>query len=239
MFLPKRFIKNNQNRLYQYFISDAKNDEKKISVFFTVFLRICGLSTALMASSLEVTRVLGLDSIELPESPIKLVQQPIITVGSPFTVEGFLQAVLLIGLPLASRFTIPDRILASIAIRKIRDHNIVQTVPSRNLSRISGSWGIATFVIFFFHGLLVNPNQVQLLALYSLMFAMIIGLPTCISSLFYAYEIEARIQPKLRKYLTNELGIKISSLRGMFIISSDSTIEKTRLISCLSSYQSS
>jgi len=65
------------------------------------------------------------------------------------------------------------------------------------------------------------------------MFAIIIGIPICIMSLFYTYEIEPRIQPKLVKYLTEDLGIEVTSLEDMISKSRGSVGEKQRAIACL------
>lgn len=233
-FLPRKLDRHNP-ALARYFMSDTKPDEKKYVVFFTVFLSIWGFATALVVATVEVIRALGLDSADIPIEPlIRITPEPIFTAPSPLTIEGFLVIAFLIGIPSASRMILPDRILSSAGIRRIRRHNIVQSIPHRNLSMMSGLWGIASFVLLFFSGVLVNEYNAYLWMASSLMFAMIIGIPICIMSLFYVYEIERRIQPKLVKYLIEELGLRVSSLEDMIAKSKGLPPEKQRPIACLS-----
>jgi hypothetical protein len=130
-----------------------------------------------------------------------------ITIPSPNQPLGFILVTSLFGIVLAYQMVIPKRILSLGNLVQKDPYGIAYPFLSKmgNLTMMLGS---LPFIFFFYSEIFDGTKSYDGIYGFTFFFTILVGLPIAIFCLFYVYNIENKIKPKILSYLRNELKIK-------------------------------
>lgn len=205
-----RKLKKGSPELANCFISNQEIIETKKSKaksFFSLLFEIWGFATALIMTALNIATFLGLD--KLPTDPSKSSTQ----LPSPFSLEGSVLYVILIGIPIASRFIIANRIASTANVRLNGKDDTITSIPSYKLNVVGGLSGLANMALYFFHDI-IHQSTFEIFqdSVFVIFYIFITGVPISLFCLLYIYSLEAKLRIKLLRWLKTDLEIQVKSL---------------------------
>lgn len=196
--------------LSKHFIHDSKKNERKPFKCFKLFISIWGISTSIAATAVQIGIFIGVD--KLPQMPFKplfqIPSQYVMKIPSPTTPESFILWTYLFCVPMTVGILAPAMLLRTANLRYMKDDGIPTSIPKYTFDILGGIGGVIGSAFLFFNDVGTSLDMQIKLLNYVIADLTIIGIPIVIFCLFYVWDLEPRLKPKILSYIRNDLHIR-------------------------------